>query len=109
MYLSAIANFQFILLNVIAIFKKNNNFGFHSRPADGVYKKSIDQWEKRKRNGRRTFAVLYTGLECVTKNQSVGIRVLVQSSIVYAPMIHRFLVFLHVDRNNNFIIACNTQ
>ena len=45
-------------------------------------KKSIDQWEKRKRNGRRIFALLYTALECVTKNQSVSIRVLVQPSIV---------------------------
>ena len=93
MYLSAIANFQFILLNVIAIFKKNNNFGFHSRPADGVYKKSIDQWEKRKRNGRRTFAVLYTGLECVTKNQSVS-QYPSSSTVIhflYAPLIYRFL------------------
>jgi len=52
-----------------------------------------------------TFAVLYKGLECETKSQSVSIRVLLQSSIVYAPLIHRFLVvFLQVDRNNYFII-----
>ena len=92
MYLSAIENLQFNLLNVIAIFK-NNHFRFHSRPADGVYKKSIDQWEKRKRNGRRTFAVLYTGLECVTKNQSVS-QYPSSSTVIhflYAPLIYRFL------------------
>ena len=41
MYLTAIANLQFNLLNVISLFLKNNNFRFHSRPADGVYKKKL--------------------------------------------------------------------
>ena len=109
MYLSAIANLQFNLLNVIAIFK-NNYFRVHSGPADGVCQKALT-------NGRRIGPKRSADLCCVIyrtgmRNKKSVSRYPSSTTVINcicSPDTPISNCFLHVDRNNYFITDSNTQ